>query len=148
LHLNPDHFLETSDGRVTTPERNDEAWRQCFAALDEALPSARLVYVLVGCQGAGKSTWASARHRDEPDAIFFDAILVQSHERAPILAAAARHGVPVTAVWFRTPLETCLDRNRARPTDEIADEGGLRNVFAALQPPRLDEGFARVLEVH
>ena len=77
----------------------------------------------------------------------FDAILVKRCERAPILAEAAAQDVPAIAVWFRTPLEICLARNAARPPDEVADEQGLRNVFAALEPPAQDEGFAAVLVV-
>jgi predicted kinase len=80
--------------------------------------------------------------------VIFDAILVKCEERAPILAQAAQHGVPTVAVWFRTPLELCLSRNRRRPTDQVANEIGLRNVFAALEPPREQEGFATVLLVN
>ncbi|KAB1943158.1 AAA family ATPase [Micromonospora sp. ALFpr18c] len=36
-------------------------------------------------------------------------------ERAELLAAAARHQVPTTAVVFGTTLQTCLDRQRQRP---------------------------------
>ena len=59
MHINPDHFLETAAGRVTTPERNAEAWKQCFELLDAALQSSDAstkVYVLIGPQGSGKST--------------------------------------------------------------------------------------------
>jgi len=150
VHINPDLLLTTPEGRLTTPERNAKAWQQCFALLRSALatatPSAR-VYVLVGAQGSGKSTWAGAHLKHEPDAIVFDAILVKRSERAPILAAAWNAGVQVEAVWFLTPLETCLARNAARPGDEVADEQGLRNVFAAVEPPSLEEGFAQVLTV-
>ena len=79
--------------------------------------------------------------------IFFDAILVKQSERAPILAHCRRFAVPAVAVWFRTPLELCLARNAARPPDEVADTQGLRNVFAALEPPTAAEGFAKVLVV-
>jgi diamine N-acetyltransferase len=149
-HINPDHFLDTPQGRLTTPERNALAWQQCRAALDAALrtaaPGATLC-LMIGAQGSGKSCWARRHVASERDAIVFDAILVQRFERAPLLAAAAHHGVPAVAVWCRTPLALCLARNAARPADEIADEQGLRNVFAALQPPSLDEGFERVVEV-
>jgi len=37
-------------------------------------------------------------------------------ERAQLLSAADRHQVPAIAVVFDTPLETCLDRQRHRPT--------------------------------
>jgi predicted kinase len=37
-------------------------------------------------------------------------------ERAELLAIAARHQVPAVAVVFGTPLETCLDRQRSRPS--------------------------------
>jgi predicted kinase len=147
MHINPDHFLQTPEGRITTPERNARAWEQCFEAmhmsLEQARPGTRL-YVLIGAQGSGKSTWADARVEREPRAVIFDAILVKRSERAQILAAARQHSTRAVAVWFRTPLETCLARNAARPPDQVADEKGLRNVFAALEPPSLDEGFAEV----
>jgi hypothetical protein len=40
MHINPDHFLETDAGRLTTPERNKVAWKRCFEALDLALQDA------------------------------------------------------------------------------------------------------------
>lgn len=150
MHINPDHFLETPEGRLTTPERNVEAWEKCYVALDGALAVATAstkLYVLVGAQGSGKSEWARQRAKEEPGAVFFDAILVKRAERAPILAAARRFGVPATAVWLQTPLDICLRRNAARPPDEVANERGLRNVFAALEPPDSSEGFADVIEV-
>jgi hypothetical protein len=61
VHINPDHFLQTSAGRVTTDDRNAAAWARCFKALDAALAEAKpetRVYVLIGAQGAGKSSWA------------------------------------------------------------------------------------------
>lgn len=149
-HINPDHFLDTPQGRLTTAERNAFAWQQCRAALAAALrgaPAGARLYLMIGAQGAGKSTWARQRTAIDGTAIIFDAILVQRFERAPLLAAAARHGVPAVAVWCRAPLALCLARNAARPADVVADEQGLRNVFAALQPPALDEGFERIVEV-
>ena len=150
MHINPDHFLETPNGRVFTHERNAVAWKQSFAAFDEALRTKTprsVVYVMVGCQNAGKSTWARARHEAEPDAIVFDAILVKKSEREPILLAAARHQVPAIAVWVQTPLDVCVERNRARPADQIVNEQGMRNVFAALEPPELLEGFSDVIAI-
>jgi predicted kinase len=148
VHINPDHFLETPQGRVTTPERNAEAWRQCHAALSEALAplhSASALYVLVGAQGSGKSTWARRLVQREPRAVVFDAILVKRAERAPLLAQARQHGVPAIAVWFRTSLDECLARNAARPPDEVVDDQAIRNVFAAVEAPTAQEGFDRVI---
>jgi len=150
VHINPDHFLQTADGRVTTPERNAEAWQQCFTALDTALQSSNVstrVYLLIGPQGSGKSTWARRKRIEEPHSIFFDAILVKRSERSPILAKTRERGVPAVAVWFRTPLAVCLTRNAARPIDEIAAEQGIRNVYAAVEPPSFAEGFEEVVEI-
>ncbi len=150
MHINPDHFLETDSGRVTTHERNNEAWRQSYRSFHRALAAAApgtKVYLMVGAQGSGKSTWARNLARDEPDAIIFDAILVRHRERSPIVAAAEARGLPVVAVWFRTPLELCLARNAARPADEVVPEAAVRNVFAAIEPPDPSEGFVSVIEV-
>jgi predicted kinase len=151
VHLNPDHFLDTPCGRPITPERNRWAWQQCFNALPSGLIAAAAarapLYVLVGAQAAGKTTWARTVLEREPRAVVFDAILVKTSERAPVLAAARHHAVAAVAVWFRTPLAACLARNAARPPDELVDERALRNVFAAVEPPTEDEGFIRVVEV-
>ena len=150
VHINPDHFLQTSVGRVTTPEKNAEAWVKCFTALNAALERAALstkVYVLIGAQGSGKTSWATRKATEDPDAIIFDAILVKQSERAPILAGALERGLVTVAVWFRTPLDVCLARNAARPADEIAREQGIRNVYAAVEPPTRDEGFDHIIEI-
>ena len=151
MHINPDHFLETPDGRVITRERNAHAWQECYLALSDALgkasPASRL-YVMVGAQASGKSTWARRKMAEEPTAIIFDAILVKRSEREPILAAAARHNVPAVAVWLQTPLAQCLERNSRRSPNELVNERGLRNVFAALEAPEAKEGFTAILEVH
>lgn len=73
--------------------------------------------------------------------------MVKREERAPILGLASECKVPAIAVWFDTPLDVCLARNRGRPADEVADEGGLRNVHAALEAPAADEGFVDVWRV-
>ncbi len=150
VHINPDHFLGTAAGRVTTPERNAEAWKQCYELLDATLQSSDVVtkvYVLIGPQGSGKSTWARRKNIEEPHSIFFDAILVKRSERSPILVRVRERGVPAVAVWFRTSLADCLARNSARPTDEIAAEQGIRNVYSAVEPPSHSEGFTEVIEV-
>jgi shikimate kinase len=150
MHINPDHFLETDAGRVITPERNKDAWKRCFEALDVALQGATSdtkVFVMVGPQGAGKSSWVRNNKRGNYDAIFFDAILVKRSERKPIIDAAKAHGVQVIAVWLKTPLEMCIARNASRPCEELVDDRAIRNVYAAIEPPGLGEGFAKVIEV-
>jgi len=150
VHINPDHFLQTGTGRVVTPERNRAAWEKSYKALDEALRSASpstKVYVLIGPQGAGKSTWARYIAPSLSSPIFFDAILVKTTERRPILAAAKSHSVESVAVWFKTPLEVCLSRNASRPADEVVPVQSVRNVHAAIEPPTIAEGFTQVIEV-
>jgi predicted kinase len=56
-------------------------------------------------------------------------------------------GLGAVAVWFQTSLETCLARNAQRPADELVAERAICNVFAALEPPSIEEGFEAVLVV-
>jgi predicted kinase len=150
MHINLDDLLETPVGRICTHERTAEALERCCTMLTSALERANdktTVYVMVGAQASGKTTWARAKAAQDPDAILFDFIRVKKSERQPILAAARTAGVPVVAVWFKTSLADCLTRNAARSLSERVDEEALRNVFAALEPPSIEEGFARVHEV-
>src|SRR5262245_11123444 len=150
MHINLDDFLDTGSGRIWTAARNAEAWTRSFAALAGALEQATdktTVYVLIGPQASGKTTWARAKAAEDPNAVLFDAILVKKSERLPILTSARAANVPVVAVWLKTPLDVCVARNAARSISELCNEDGLRNVFAALEPPSLEEGFAAVQEV-
>jgi hypothetical protein len=150
MHINPDHFLETAHGRVVTSERSRVAWEKCYAALEQELArqgAESKVVVLVGPQGAGKSTWVRAYTARNPTAIVFDAILVKRSERRPILEAVSRRGGQVMAVWLRTSLEACISRNASRPAAEVVSEQAIRNVHAAIEPPSLDEGFCEIVVV-
>ena len=150
MHINPDHFLETDKGRVFTHERNNEAWKKSYQLFHQALQVGKPnteIYVLIGAQGSGKSTWAKKLARVQPEAIIFDALLIKYRERMPILAAAEARGINTIAVWFKAPLAVCLKRNAARSVDEAVPEQAVRNVFAALEPPTLAEGFAKIVEV-
>ncbi len=150
MHINPDHFLQTENGRIINAELNRLAWQRAHLALSEALlvtPKPSRLYVLIGAQGAGKSTWAKSTRLVEPGAVIFDAILVQRCERESLIQAAKKHGVDAVATWFTTSLEDCLARNQLRPDDEMVPENAIRNVFKALQPPRLSEGFTEILVV-
>jgi hypothetical protein len=72
MHINLDDFLDTGSGRIWTVERNAEAWKRSFAAFAIALEQATqktTVYVLVGAQASGKTTWARAKAAEDPNAI-------------------------------------------------------------------------------
>lgn len=148
--IDPDHFLETPDGRLWTPERNRAAWAAAFDALEAALAAATppaQVIVVCGVQGAGKSTWARRAAREQPAGIVFDAALPGRRHRQPIIAAARRQGARVSAIWIDTPLATALLRNAARPADRIVPEATLRTVAERFEPPSTEEGFDAVLVV-
>lgn len=150
MHINPDHFLETPLGRIFTPERNQTAWEKCFNVLKHEIlfnPKIQKIYVLIGAQAAGKSSWAENKIKNEPNNIVFDAILVQKMERASIIKIANQHNIECIAVMFRTPLSVCLERNSKRTPDTKVDEQAIKNVFAALEAPSLDEGFRNIILV-
>lgn len=151
MHINPDNFLQTEHGRVITPELNRRAWILAMEALRSAMAGrnrATVLYLLVGAQGAGKTTWLRANQdRLGPDAAVFDAILVKRSERQPLLDISRAHDVPTIAVWLDTPLESCLFRNAHRPVDEIVPDSAIRNVHAAIEPPIVEEGFLSVQRV-
>lgn len=150
-YFNPDSYLETESGRVFTPERSAAAFEQAYANLQEALrhaPSDARLFVVLGVQGAGKTTWIQRNAADLGEAaFFFDAALPRAIHRARAVSIAAASGVPATAVWIRTPLEAALARNRSRRADHQVPEFAVRSVHSIMEPPTLSEGFEEVREV-
>jgi hypothetical protein len=150
-HFNPDHFLETEAGRVFTAERSAAAWESAYSALAVALQSSRpaaCLYVVVGVQGAGKSSWIDANAEAlGSDAHFFDAALPRARHRERVLTISRSFGVPAVAVWIHVPLSVALARNQARRVDHRVPEDAVRSVFAMMEPPTIEEGFVKIENV-
>jgi predicted kinase len=148
MHLNPDHYLQTETGRVFTVERNAVAWERLYAELLTALKvRPRPIIMVIGVQGAGKSTWTRNALCEPCDAIYVDAAFPTKSSRSRVIEMAKAAGVQVSAVWIKVPLETALRRNRSRPADEIVPDDAVENVFRIFEPPSLSEGFQEVIIV-
>lgn len=128
---------------------------------------------MVGLQGCGKSTWVrahlahthvvvskdhwpNARRREARQQRLVEQLLADRErvvvdntnptpgDRAPLIAAALRAGVPVRAVWVDTPLPVCLERNQAREGRARVPLVGMLSTRRRLVPPDPGEGFDRV----
>ncbi len=140
--------------------------------MGEERPPAELV-VMVGLQASGKSTWVArhmagthavvskdhwpnARRREVRQLRLVDELLTAGEpvvvdntnptpdERAPLVAAARRAGVPVRAVWVDTPLPLCLERNQAREGRVRVPLPGILGTRGRFVAPDQAEGFDRV----
>jgi predicted kinase len=73
---------------------------------------------------------------------YIDATHLTRAERSPYLQIAREHKAEIDAVFFRVPLDVCLERNRNRarqvPEDILAAMAG------KLEPPSYDEGFNNI----
>jgi predicted kinase len=73
---------------------------------------------------------------------YVDATHLTPWERKPYIQLARRHGSKLEALFFDTPVETCIARNQTR--DRIVPEDAIRKMARRLVPPSKKEGFARV----
>jgi predicted kinase len=67
--------------------------------------------------------------------------------RAPLIAAARRHGAEVVGYFFVTEAGDALRRNRAREGRERVPDVAIFTVRKRLEPPTVDEGFDRLYVV-
>ncbi len=79
-----------------------------------------------------------------PDS-YVDATFLTAMHRAPFLKLAADHDCAAEALWFDTPLEVCLERNRDRARQ--VPEEVIRAMADKMEPPTEQEGFAKVVRV-
>jgi len=132
-----------------TPQRAVAAWSRCFADLTRALAGGkyRLLMLLIGIPGSGKSTYAS--ENDRPDIIVFDGTFVDATRRARVTGAARASGVPVIAVWLDTNFEICVARNQRRPEDRRVPVESMNMMLRRLNasPPQIEEGFSKIYRI-
>ena len=76
---------------------------------------------------------------------YVDATHLTPVERRPYIQIGRKYGCAVEAVFLDVPLAVCLKRNRSRR--RVVPEEAMRKMAAKLQPPRREEGFARVTVV-
>ena len=76
---------------------------------------------------------------------YVDATHLTRRERKPYIELALETGCLVEALYFDTPLKVCLERNRQRA--RVVPEGEIRKMADKLVPPKMEEGFARVVVV-
>ncbi|HEV8608153.1 MAG TPA: AAA family ATPase [Tepidisphaeraceae bacterium] len=147
--IESDQHLYQDGHYYWTPERSVAAWSRCFQQLTRAIASGkyRLVMMLIGIPGSGKSTYAQTH--DRPDIIIFDGTFVDSTRRSRVVSAARAHGVPVIAVWLDTDFNTCILRNKQRPPDRQVPVDSMNLMLNRLQsaPPLLEEGFTQIYRI-
>ena len=107
----------------------------------------RPIVMVIGIQGAGKSTWTRKNLAEPRDAIYVDSTLATIDRRSRIIEIAKTVGVAVSVVWVKVSLKTALRRNKHRPADEVVPEEAVENVFRIFEPPSLSEGFEAVIIV-
>jgi predicted kinase len=73
---------------------------------------------------------------------YVDATHLTPWERKPYVRLAQSYGSKLEALFFDTPVETCIARNRTR--DRIVPEAAIRTMARRLVPPSKKEGFTRV----
>jgi predicted kinase len=69
-------------------------------------------------------------------------------DRAPLIAAARRHGARVAGYVLDTSRGECLKRNRLREGKARVPDVAVHVTAARLQPPTLEEGFDELFTVH
>ncbi len=129
--------------------------------------------LLIGLQGAGKSTFYARRLADTHlrlnrdmlrtnhrlDVLFHAALAVRQplcldntqarrSGRARLVASARAAGFRVVAYWFDVPLADALARNLQRPEPARIPEIAIRGLAAKFEPPAADEGFHEIHRVH
>lgn len=93
------------------------------------------------------------RHRLElkRPVTYIDATNLTRAERRPYLKLAKLYNCRIEAVFFDVPVEECQRRNRQRAASafggRLVPEDVIERMAARLQPPSVEEGFARVMVV-
>lgn len=128
--------------------------------------------ILVGPQGAGKSTFFKTRFFDTHVRVNLDMLKTRYRERLlidaclamkqrfvidntnptrevrrPYIMAAGSSGFKVIGYYFEASLEETLARNLTREGKARISEAGVRGTFSRLERPCLVEGFDELYRV-
>lgn len=146
LVVSPDKFLLEPDGEyLFTKERSAAAWARTADIVRQNLPLYRVLVLLIGFPGSGKSTWLEGNAR--PSHLYVDATFLLPAWREPFIQIAVDVFRPVTAVWLNTPIEICKMRNDLRPDARRVPDEQYQKWSQAFVAPSIEEGFTRIVTV-
>jgi predicted kinase len=120
IHVSQDDLID-----AITPHGFEQEYRPIYAAAEEAIARAAL---------------------DAGHTVIVDRTNRTTAHRLRWIALAKTAGCIVAAVEVNTPLDLCRERNRARRDHRQVSETRLERIFAAMEPVRLEEGFAAVYD--
>lgn len=150
-HISPDHFLDLENAAAVSREQGVAAWDRAYEQLAARLAGDGrrcTVYVVLGLQGGGKSTWIRDNAPLYPaSATFFEGPLPSTRHRLRALCICAAAGCPAVAVWINTPFAIALQRNANRKGLARIKEETLAHVRDSLEAPSMEEGFAQVIDL-
>jgi predicted kinase len=122
----PDALLQQKGIYDWSPNRVAEAWRKMYRRFGRAI---QLVQQPDGT--------IVGDHR----ILAWDAMFLTAISRSPVINIGIGAGLSVEGLYFKTPIEVCLERNVARPPDRRVPEAKLRAWAEALEEPQLHEGY-------
>ena len=128
--------------------------------------------ILVGIQGAGKTTFCKERFFESHirinldmlrtryrEKLLFEACLeakqkfvldntnLTREEREKYIVRAKEFGFKIVGYYFQTKIEKAIERNNQRQGKAKIPEKGLRGAFKRLQIPSFEEGFDEIFYV-
>lgn len=121
LYVSTDDIRERFTGDAADQSQNPAVWDEVYRLIRQALASGRDVVL--------------------------DATSAKAENRLELIARCRPLATQIIGVWFKTPLETCLERNQRR--ERVVSEHLIRAMHQTLseQPPSLQEGFTQIIEV-
>ncbi len=80
--------------------------------------------------------------------LFVDATHINKYSRAKTLNKIYKNkATEINAIYFTTPLETCIERNSKREGREKVPETAIKKMHSSFSPPTHSEGFNHIYKV-
>lgn len=137
--------------------KTEEAWRAAYHELSTMLRSINLpirLYILIGAQYSGKSTWLTTRSHfyNDRQPIVLDMVNLTPDSRSHWLVLLAEikadgKDIKVCGVYFDVPLEVLVQRNNDLPPNRRLPDHVIQRQYQKLISPTAKERFDEIIIV-
>lgn len=138
--------------------KTEQAWRAAYHEVSSLIRNINLpirLYILIGPQYSGKSTWLTVRSHfyNDRQPIVLDMLNltpdVRAHWLVLLAEVKAEQGkdIKATGVFFDVPLDVLKHRNEKTPPDRRLPEHIIQRQYQKLVPPTTKERFDEIIIV-